>query len=277
MKFGCHTFLFFKTLAVLLFAPGLYAIESSSSDTVQKFQYQSALQSSQDAIGRVLSKHYLMDDNGKGLTTNYFLGKPFIISMIYTSCYHTCPMTIRYLSNVVEKARNTLGEDSFSVLVIGFDGQFDTPQRMKYFAKKQGINKKGWYSLSADPDTIAALTKELGFVYFTSPNGFDHLVQATILDGEGEIFRQVYGETFDTQLLIEPLLDLVLDRPKSTQSFVSTVIDKVRLFCTNYDPRTDSYRFDYSLFIGMFIGFTIILMILFFIVREYRAHDLIKR
>lgn len=66
------------------------------------------------------------------------------------------------------------------------------------------------------------------------------------------------------------MLDLVLDRPKSSQSFLLNVADKVRFFCTTYDARTDSYHFDYSLFIGMAIGFSVILFTIIFIIREIR-------
>ncbi len=264
-----HKLSVFLFVILLLFMRGLHA-ENEPSEVVQKFQYKKALQASQDAIGQVLSKHRFTDDNGKGITMHDFLGKPLIISMVYTSCYQICPMTIRHLSKVVEKARDTLGEDNFSIAIIGFDTQFDTPQKMKHFAKKQGVDKKGWFALSADADTIAALTKELGFVYFASPNGFDHVVQATVVDEKGEIYRQVYGETFDTPLLVEPMLDLILDRPKTSQSFISNIMDKVRFFCTSYDPRTDSYHFDYSLFIGIVIGFSIILFTIIFMVRELR-------
>ncbi len=261
-------------VSLLFFVHGLHAqsqtVDSQPGKVIQQFQYKSALQASQDAIDQVLSKHRFTDANGKGMTMHDFLGKPLVISMVYTSCYQICPMTIRHLSQVVDKARETLGEDSFSVVVIGFDTQFDTPQKMKYFAEKQGVDKKGWHALSVDSDTVASLSKELGFQYFTSPNGFDHVVQATVVDEKGQIYRQVYGETFDTQLLIEPLIDLVLDRPKSNQSFLTNMVDKVRFFCTTYDPRSDSYRFDYSLFIGMIIGGLIITLTMLFIITELR-------
>jgi len=140
---------------------------------------------------------------------------------------------------------------------------------MKYFASKQGVDDADWHLLSADADTINALTKELGFLFFASPNGFDHVVQASVIDSDGRIYRQVYGEVFDTPLLIEPLKDLVLGRPQPNQTLVSDLINRVRFFCTNYDPATDSYHFDYSLFIGMVIGALIILLGIIFMVREY--------
>jgi len=46
--------------------------------------------------------------------------------------------------------------------------------------------------------------------------------------------------------------------------------DRVRLFCTTYDPATGAYRFDYSLFIGLAISTLILLSTLAFLVRELR-------
>ncbi|MDH5572010.1 MAG: SCO family protein [Gammaproteobacteria bacterium] len=263
------TSLFVLVIFGLQHIPRVYA-DDSESDSIQTFQYNSALQASQDAIGQTLSDFRFTNEHSQALSMADFRGKPLVISMIYTSCYKICPMTVRHLSSVVEKARAAIGSDSFSVAIIGFDTQNDNPLAMQYFANKQGISDKGWNILSADDKTIKALTEELGFVYFASPNGFDHLVQATIVDGSGKIYRQVYGEVFDTPLLVEPLLELVLDKPRTEQTFVDNLISKVRFFCTSYDPYTDSYHFDYSIFIGMFIGGFIILYTVWFIFREYR-------
>ena len=249
------------------------AIEKGDQQkAIQTFQYKSALQASQDAIGQTISDHRFVNEQGISVSMASLRGKPLVISMVYSSCYKICPMTIRHLSKVVDKARDTLGEQSFNVAVIGFDTQYDSPQAMKYFAKQQGIDDKNWNILSADPDTINALIKQLGFQFFTSPNGFDHVVQATVVDAKGEIYRQVYGEVFETQLLVEPLIELVFNRPRPNQTMISSLIDKVRFFCTSYDPNSDSYHFDYSLFIGMFIGGLILLLTATFIVREYRRN-----
>ena len=270
--------MFIKIILSFLCFMLLPAYSSAATNTapqkdIQKFQYKSALQASQDAIDSAIGDYRFTNENGVSVSLADLKGKPLVISMVYTSCYQICPMTIRHLSTVIDKARDTLGEDSFNVAVIGFDTQFDNPQAMKYFAKQQGIDDKNWNVLSADPDTITALSKDLGFVFFTSPNGFDHVVQATVVDANGIIYRQVYGEVFETQLLVDPLIELVLDRPKPDQTVIDNLIDKVRFFCTTYDPNTDSYHFDYSLFIGMFIGLLILGLIASFVIRELRRSD----
>lgn len=249
--------------------PGL-ASGNQPLDPVKAFRYKEALQHSQDAIGKVLSNYALTDDKGHALSMDDLRGKPLVLSLIYTSCSRVCPMTTRHLAKMVDKARAALGKDSFNVALLGFDAYNDSPQAMAYFARKQGVDNRGWRLLSASPDTIKALSKALGFEFYASANGFDHITQVTVIDADGRVYRQVYGEVFDTPLLVEPLKELVLGRPRPNQTLLSRMIDKVHFFCTSYDPVRDDYYFDYSLFIGMAIGASIILTGIIVLVREVR-------
>jgi len=90
----------------------------------------------------------------------------------------------------------------------------------------------------------------------------------TVLDGKGVVYRQVYGQTFDLPLLVEPLKELVFGTPTPFAS-VGDLIKKVRLFCTIYDPAQDRYRFDYSIFIQLFVGTLIVGGMFIFVVREW--------
>ena len=236
----------------------------------QEFDYDVALKTSQSAIGRQLGNHTFTNASGEQVTLEDFRGKPLVLSMVYTSCYQICPMTTRHLSKVVEKARDAMGEDSFSVVVIGFDTKVDTPDAMQYFANKQGISDKNWNLLSINEEDLDVLSKDLGFLYYPTSSGYDHLIQATIIDADGKVYRQVYGQVFDTPLLVDPLLELVLGRPQPAQSFLSILSNKIKLFCTTYDPRSDGYYFDYSFFVEIFVGITVILAIIIFMRRELK-------
>ena len=244
-------------------------VVSASEPTSIDFDYKIALKNSQDAIGNVIGDYILVDTN-----ENPFIlkrNKPFVLSLIYTSCYHTCPMTTRNLAKVVKIAREALGHDSFDVVTIGFDTKLDNPKTMSYFANKQGVKDiKNWYYLSSDKNTINALIKDLGFVFFPSPRGYDHIVQASVINENGKVYRQVYGEVFDTPLLVEPLKQLILGQSKPNQPFLDDLLSKIRFFCTTYDPDADNYYFDYSLFIGMFIGAGIILLTIIFLFKELK-------
>lgn len=253
------------------------ALERSQSDTgnlteqANEFDYNVALRLSQSAIGNQAAEQNFVNSSGAQVRLSDFHGKPLVLSLVYTSCYQICPMTTRHLSKVVEKAREALGRDSFSVAVVGFDTRFDTPDAMGFFAEKQDISDKGWNLLSIDQAGMDRLAKDVGFVFYPSSNGFDHLIQATIIDADGKVYRQVYGQVFETPLLVDPLIDLVLDRPQPAESLLSDLTKKVKLFCTTYDPVRDGYYFDYSLFLGMLIGAIIIAYTVFVMIRETRA------
>jgi protein SCO1/2 len=94
----------------------------------------------------------------------------------------------------------------------------------------------------------------VGFYRVPSPRGFDHTVQLTLIDAEGIVYRQVYGEVFEAQQLVEPLKELVLGRPRPDDGLLARLGKRVRLLCTVYDARGDRYLFDYSLFVGMLAG-----------------------
>ena len=163
----------------------------SIDQTAQTFDYDAALAFSQASINNEVTDFSFVNGEGKSVNLSDFRGKPLVVSMIYTSCYQICPMTTRHLSKVVEKARDALGHDSFNVAIIGFDTQVDTPAAMQYFANKQGISDKAWHLLSVRQSDVQKLARQTGFLFETSSNGFDHLIQATVLDADGKVYRQV--------------------------------------------------------------------------------------
>ena len=271
------------TLPILWFLLGLsivdiaYAVDQSagissrSERSSAKFDYNAALKTSQKALDNQVRDLEFRSASGESIKFSDFRGKPLVLSMIYTSCYQVCPMTTRYLAEVIEKARDALGPDSFAVALVGFDSQFDTPDAMRFFAEKQKIGAAGWHLLSPDQAGAEALAKDIGFEFYPSSNGFDHLIQVSIIDADGKVYRQVYGQVFETPLLVDPLIDLVLDRPQPAESLLTELGKKVRLFCTTYDPVRDGYYFDYSLFLGILIGAVIIAFTAYVMIRETRA------
>lgn len=228
-----------------------------------------ALEISQAAIGRAIGTHTLLTRAGTPLPLETLRGQPVVVSMIFTSCYHTCPVLTQNLAGVVDVAREALGEDSFAVLTIGFDTANDTPERMSRFATDSGIDDERWYFLSGDPQTVHALSSELGFIYFASPRGFDHLTQTTVIDAAGTVYRQIYGQRLKPPALVEPLKELIFDSPRDA-GFVEQWLGKIQLFCTVYDPDSGRYIFDSSIFVTIIVGLLCLGAIASFIILQWR-------
>lgn len=253
---------------ILLPGYGLRA-DNDQQAAAQQFDRKNALAISQAAIGNQLGDYAFYTSQGEPRRLNGYRGKPLVISMIYTSCYHICPTTTQHLADVVRKARDALGDDSFQVVTIGFDTASDTADAMRNFARQQDVAINGWEFLAGEADAVNGLARDLGFQFYPSPSGFDHLIQSSIVDKDGTVVRQVYGIRFETPHLIEPLKSLVFDEDLQ-QSFFDQLSTRIKLFCTVYDPASDSYMFDYSIFVGLTIGLVLGAIFIYLVAREWR-------
>jgi protein SCO1/2 len=256
-----------RLFALLLLVPGHAFAEGNTDD---RYDPDRALEISQGAVGTTIGNYQFIDQLNRTVNLHDYSGKPLVISMIFTSCHHVCPMTTKHLDKAVASAREALGSDSFEVVTIGFDTANDSPAAMGAFAREQGVTANGWRFLSGSKETIAALSADLGFIYFPTPRGFDHINQVTIIDRESKVYNQVYGVTFELPWLVEPLKQLVFNRPESNGHLVSSLVDRVRLFCTVYNPASGRYEIDNSLFIQTAIGFIIVLSGAFYLWRGFR-------
>lgn len=230
-----------------------------------------ALSASQAAVGKTLGDYTLTAADGKPVRLAGYRGKPLIVQFIYTGCAQVCPTTTRFLGRAVEEAQRALGDDAFHVVTVGFNLPFDTPTAMREFQRRQGIDLPNWEFLAADAPTIDGIARDLGFVWTPTASGFDHLTQATIIDGRGRVFRQVYGETFELPMFVGPLKEIVSGAPAPAQN-LAELVERVRILCTVYDPRAGKYRLNYGLFIEIFVGLTVLGATLYYLTLEWRRH-----
>lgn len=233
------------------------------------FDRKQALATSQAAIGEPIGAHSFRDRAGGVINLAALRGRPLVLSLVYTSCSHSCSVITRQLARAVDIAREALGEASFTVVSVGFDTAFDTPARMADYARRHGVSAGDWWFVSGDETTVAALAGELGFLFFPSAKGFDHLAQTSVVDADGRVYRQIYGELIAAPMLVEPLKELVFGQRRPADT-VGGWLDRVRLFCTIYDPASGRYGFDYSIFVGIAVGLFSLGLIAVFIVHAWR-------
>lgn len=216
-----------------------------------------ALRVSQAALGRQVGDHAFFDREGRRVRLAGYRGKPLVVNFVYTGCSQVCPTATRFLAEAINNAQQALGPGKFSTVTIGFNVPFDTPLAMKNFAARHGLSQPDWEFLSPDRETVAALTTDFGFSYAYTAGGFDHLTQVTLVDPRGRIVRQIYGDSFELPILVEPLKQLVAGQPTLADSAVQA-LDKIRILCTIYDPALGRYRLNYGLFIAIFVGLSVL-------------------
>jgi len=260
----------FRFITLILLGLSLWGMPSAIGAPTVSANAEAALKASLESVGRTVGPHLLRDQDGTPVDIASFRGKPLVISMVYTACDHTCPVTTQTVAKAVEMARKSLGRDGFHVVTIGFDTVRDTPEALRMYAKQHDIGLDGWTFLAGDAATMEALAANLGFTWFVTSRGFDHIAQTTVIDADGVIYRQVYGENFEIPLLVEPLKDLLLGRVSAALDSVEAIGNRIRYFCTVYDPRSDAYRFDYGIILSIAFGFLAVLTIIVWTFRLWR-------
>ncbi len=255
-------------LALLLASP-LAALSQTGTPA-----WDDALKASQAVIGRPLDASVLQlplaDSQGRTLRLADKRGRPLVVSFVYTGCFQACPLATQGLAQAVAAARDALGPASFEVLTIGFNQPFDTPEAMAAFARQAGVRDTRWTFASPRAEDVPALARAFGFSWSASPKGFDHITQATIVDAEGAVYRQVYGDRPPLAQFIGPLRELLSGQAAAAPATLETLWTQVRLFCTVYDPSTGGYRTNYSLFFEIFCGLSVLGALGWFIGREWR-------
>lgn len=266
------------TTAAMLFAAGAFAAlepassgNSAASPGYPTLDQKAALELSQSVVNQPVGDFTLLDRQGKPVRLADYRGKPLLVSFIYTGCFEVCPTTTRNLERAVDATVGVLGANRFNVVSVGFNQPFDSPQAMKSFAAQNGIDFPNWKFLSPAPAIVADLARSFGFSYVANPGGFDHIAQVTLVDAEGRIYRQIYGETLTPAMLVEPLKELVTGAPVAQTNAVADLLDRVRILCSVYDPNTGRYRFDYALVLEIAGMATFLLFLGYYFWRERRS------
>jgi protein SCO1/2 len=248
--------------------PKLTARPTTSLDsalTLTSLDEKSAFERSQAAIGKSVGDFVLLNRDGTPVELSKYRGKPLLVNFVYTACFQVCPTTTRNLQKAVAETASVMGPERFNIVTIGFNQPFDSPQAMKDFAARYGLDLPNWEFLSPATTLVADVTQNFGFSYVATPAGFDHLNQITMVDAEGRIVRQVYGEKFTPKDIAEPLKLLITGSAISPEvSTVKELMERVRILCSVYDPRTGRYRTNYSVYFMVagfitFLGFLIYL------------------
>jgi protein SCO1/2 len=233
------------------------------------FDEKLALRESQAALGRQVADFRFTDSEGRAVRLADLRGKPLVVDFVYTGCIQVCPAATQFLAGAVKDAERSLGPGSFRVATIGFNVPADSPPAMRDFARKFGIDSRDWLFLTPRAAERDALLAEFGFRAEPTAAGFDHLLQVTIVDARGRIYRQVYGDEFAAPLFVGPLLELVRNQPVA-QPTLAAAWDKLRILCTVYDASAGRYRVNYGVVIEILVGVSVVLGTVLFLGLEWR-------
>jgi len=235
-----------------------------------------ALAFSRSRVSTMPPDFVLSNRDGQPVSLSQFRGKPLVVSFVFTGCFQVCPTSTRDLQNAVRAMRERFGPDQFNIVSIGFNQPEDSPTAMRTFAAQLRIRDANWEFLSPRREDVAALTEAYGFRFRPSPAGFDHTVQVSLLDAQGTIRSQVYGD-FSAEVLGEPIRRLLRGMLLTDTHSTADFVDRVRIFCSVYDPTTGKYKADYTLILQIAGGVTFFVCMVWFGLAEWWSQRKARR
>src|SRR5882762_1930789 len=182
------------------------------------------------------------DETGKSVKLGDYFGqqKPVLLAFVYYGCPMLCTQLEQGVVGSLRMLSFNPGRD-YEVVFVSFDER-DTPEMaaakkvtaIDHFRRKE--TAAGWHFLSGSKESIAAVANAANFHfnYDVKNNLFAHASGIMLLTPDGHISRYFYGVEF-------PGRDLRLGLVDASQGKIGTPVDKMLLFCFQYDPSTARY------------------------------------
>ena len=182
------------------------------------------------------------DENGQGVKLGEYFnhGKPVLLAFVYYGCPMLCNQVEQGVVGALKMLSFTPGRD-YDVVFVSFDPREDSTMAaenkksvLDHFQRPSTAG--GWHFLTGGKDSIDAATKAANFRYnfFAKSNLFAHASGIMILTPGGRISRYFYGVEY-------PGRDLRLGLVDASAGKIGTPIDRVLLFCYQYDPASATY------------------------------------
>jgi protein SCO1/2 len=181
------------------------------------------------------------DETGTSVRLSDYFGKrPVVLSLVYYKCPMLCTISLNGLAGALEVLSFVPGQE-FEVVTVSFDPS-ETPQlaaakKSAYMARyRRPAAHAGWHFLTGPRESIAALTRAVGFRYVwdEATKQFAHPAGVLVLTPEGKISHYLFGVEYAPK-------DLRLALVEAAGGKIGNVADQLLLYCYRYDPQTGSY------------------------------------
>jgi protein SCO1/2 len=183
------------------------------------------------------------DEEGRTVKlADYFGKKPVVLVMNYANCPSLCSTVLNEMTRSLRPLAFSVGKE-FDVVTVSIDPR-ESPERAD--KQRRGYLKRynrdgaeaGWHALTGDQAAITKLAQVIGFRFTYNPNLniYAHSAGFVLLTPAGRISRYFYGVEFPNRELKYALI-------QAAESKIGSPIDKLVMYCYDYDPNTGKYTF----------------------------------
>lgn len=198
-------------------------------------------------LGQSLNQNIIFrDHNDKPLKVGSLLatGKPTLLSFVYYRCPSLCNFHLNGVKDVLMKMKSLKMGRDFNLVSVSFDHRerpFLAKEKRSNYLKDMNLDlsskeAKGWQFLTGNKKAIKKLADLAGFGYHwdVETQQYAHSSALILLSPEGVITHYLNGISFDPVTLRLALVD-------SSQGVLGDFVDKLVLYCFQFDPKKSKY------------------------------------
>ena len=152
----------------------------------------------------------LTDQDGKPFELKSIKGKPTVVTFIFTRCPNPnmCPLQGVKMAALQKSLEKSGLSDKVNLLLITFDPDYDTPQRLRAWGQTNGVNYTNAKMLRPEPREFTDFRYEFGFRAFVVEGKLDHKTDLFLIDHEAKV-AAFYGGLWDDAKTLADVKQLI--------------------------------------------------------------------
>jgi len=192
--------------------------------------------------GSILLDSEFLNDKGEKVVLKDLFSRniPTIITLNYFECPMLCTLVLNGLGDSLKNLNLQAGDD-YQIITIDINPHETyqlAHQKKKNYIREYGIDNldQNWFFLTGTNENIRKTTQEIGFLYYYDRirDEYMHPAALTVVSPNGTISRYLYGIKFLEK-------DLRLALLEASEGKIGSTIDKIILYCYQYDPYENTY------------------------------------
>lgn len=145
--------------------------------------------------------------DGKQIEFKDLKGETLAVVMIYTACRTACPRLVADMRSI-ETAVSTEKKGGVKYVLVSIDPVADSPERLKAFAKENGMDGPEWLFLQGTEDGVRDFANILAVKYKKiSPIDFSHSNIISVFDRQGVMTYQKEGLGLENQDVVNKIIE----------------------------------------------------------------------
>lgn len=233
-----------SNITIFLIILGFFILPASAYDTTRTLKASEVPQELKginitEKLGEFidLDLEFLNEKGKKIKMGRYFQNKPVLFTIIYYKCPNLCQLHLNGLMNGMKKLDIT---NDFEFIALSLDHNelplLAQTKKANYIKQYNLPTPENLHFLTGKEEAIKKISSQVGFKFRWNEEQkqFAHLPVAYVLTPAGQISRYLYGVEMKEKTLKLSLVE-------ASQGRIGGLIERILLFCFQFDPRKNRY------------------------------------